>query len=200
MESAFPDPDVVEQRLVVKFTDDLGLDGFAPGEHHLSIVKENLNHINFKLWVTVVSVLGRKKPSFASGLFLKQSFISCGPFGELALEPWACWPGISLLFCSRHKKDAQKRSREILRVLSSQPSGSLTKRVRVIGSSNLAAFMSRSFNCPSETRSRTPIEIGNSPIKLLVPSELILAKVEDKEKQTEDYTSGGAKQIASLLQ
>lgn len=26
-------------RLVVKGTDDLGLDGFAPGEHHLSIVK-----------------------------------------------------------------------------------------------------------------------------------------------------------------
>ena len=30
-----------------------------------------------------------------------------------------------------------------------------TERVRVIGSSNPAAFMSRSFNCPSETRSRS---------------------------------------------
>ncbi|GER39148.1 DNA-binding response regulator [Striga asiatica] len=39
MESAFPDSDAVERRLVVKGTDDLGLDGFAPGEHHLSIVK-----------------------------------------------------------------------------------------------------------------------------------------------------------------
>jgi len=39
MESAFPDSDVVEWRLVVKGTDDLGLDGFALGEHHLSIVK-----------------------------------------------------------------------------------------------------------------------------------------------------------------
>ena len=30
-----------------------------------------------------------------------------------------------------------------------------TERVRVIGSSNPAAFMSRSFNCPSKTRSRS---------------------------------------------
>ena len=36
MESAFPDSYAVERRLVVKGTDDLG---FAPGEHHLSIVK-----------------------------------------------------------------------------------------------------------------------------------------------------------------
>lgn len=43
IESAFPDGDPVDVlsalRLVVKGTDDLGLDGFAPGEHHLSIVK-----------------------------------------------------------------------------------------------------------------------------------------------------------------
>ena len=31
----------------------------------------------------------------------------------------------------------------------------LTEHVRVIGSSDPAAFMSRSFNCPSETRSRS---------------------------------------------
>ncbi|KAK7231345.1 hypothetical protein RIF29_48382 [Crotalaria pallida] len=180
----------------------------------------------------------------------------------LALEPWAGRPGISLLFCSCHEKDAQKRSREILRVLRPRfhRRGHLTERVRVIGSSNPAAFMSRSFNCPSETRSRStmhgcppsflalvqrtvapptrkginmetslpfgsenlwrksgfkfpettrlysqreyaapkiipsaanvatklflwkaPTEMGNSPIKLLVPGELILAKVEEKE-------------------
>lgn len=27
----------------------------------------------------------------------------------LALEPWAGRPGLSLLFCSRHEKDARKR-------------------------------------------------------------------------------------------
>lgn len=43
IESAFPDSDSVDVLSacwqVVKGTDDLGLDGFAPGEHHLSIVK-----------------------------------------------------------------------------------------------------------------------------------------------------------------
>lgn len=28
---------------------------------------------------------------------------------KLALEPWAGRPGLSLLFCSRHEKDARKR-------------------------------------------------------------------------------------------
>jgi hypothetical protein len=38
----------------------------------------------------------------------------------------------------------------------------LTERVRVIGSSDPAAFMSRSFNCPSETRSRSAMH-GRPP-------------------------------------
>ncbi|KAK7380835.1 hypothetical protein VNO78_33354 [Psophocarpus tetragonolobus] len=31
------------------------------------------------------------------------------PHHKVALEPWAGRPGLSLLFCSRHEKDAQKR-------------------------------------------------------------------------------------------
>lgn len=38
----------------------------------------------------------------------------------------------------------------------------LTERVRVIGSSDPAAFMSRSFNCASETRSRSAMH-GRPP-------------------------------------
>ncbi|KAH7511609.1 hypothetical protein FEM48_ZijujMtG0003400 (mitochondrion) [Ziziphus jujuba var. spinosa] len=179
----------------------------------------------------------------------------------LALEPWAGRPGLSLLFCSRHEKDAQKSgagpiSRTcplllppggalvILTVLSAgvpshcsshklwqlqlattgaRPAGpewaqrSVQRTVAPptrkginmetslpFGSENL--WRKSGFKFPETTRLysqreyappkiipsaanvatklflwKAPTEMGNSPIKLLVPGELILAKVEEKE-------------------
>lgn len=45
----------------------------------------------------------------------------------------------------------------------------LAERVRVIGSSDPAAFMSHSFNCPSETRSKSAM-VAPRPFLYLGPT------------------------------
>lgn len=52
-----------------------------------------------------------------------------------------------------------------------------TEGVRVIGSFDLAAFMSRSFNCPSETRSRNAITRVTSFLSVVLIARLISIEV-----------------------